>query len=371
MRAVLERLLLSCSILLVACGGGGDAAPPAGPGTPPPVVPPAAEALIRFAATLSGGTLTVAPVAGTTSIGTRDIASVQLKVDDGAPQVLLAPTATNAAGQPVYVFAVPPSGTPPLPLPRCSSYRTYEITVTDAEGLALTRYQASCGLVTFGGFSDYGERTVTFRVTSASAPFNVTFTRQGGDAGEYVDSAFFQIPAGQQAWTLRAREGDKLYFSGDFPATATGAARATVAVESDGAALGTTEAARGTAGSLMIVCCRGTPPPAPAQSVTFFVHPTGLGPFPQDPNPPVAATVRIVDAKGQTLHSFSGTAHGATQWTFPAGPGDRLHLEAAVGEQVSANLGIRVGTSEIAHGHASIPGTPTRFDVSCCSLPRF
>lgn len=370
MRAVLERLLLSCSILLAACGGG-DGDLPVGPVVPPPLGPATSEPLIRFAATLSGGTLTVAPVAGSTSIGTRDIASVQLTVDDGAPQVLLAPTSTNAAGQPVYVFAVPPSGTPPLPLPRCGSYRNYELTVTDISGLALTRYQASCGLVTFGGFSDYGERTVTFRVTAATAPFNVTFTRQGGDAGEYVDSAFFQLPAGQRAWTLRAREGDKLYFSGDFPATAPGAARATIAVESDGAALGATEATKGTAGSLMVVCCRGTAPPAPAQSVTFFVHPTGLGPFPQDPNPPVAATVRIVDANGQTLHSFSGTAHGATQWTFPAGPGDRLHLEAAVGEQVSANLGIRVGTSEIAHGHASIPGTQTRFDVSCCSLPRF
>lgn len=370
MRAVLERLLLSGSILLVACGGG-DTAPRAGPGAPPPAVPPGAEALIRFAATLSAGTVTVAPVAGATSIGTRDIASVQLKVDDGAPQVLLAPTSTNAAGQPVYAFAVPPSSTPPLPLPRCSSYRNYEITVTDAAGLSLTRYQASCGLVTFGGFSDYGDRTVTFRVASATAPFNVTFTRQGGDAGEYVDSAFFQVPAGQQAWTLRAREGDKVYFSGDFPSAAPDAARATIAVEVDGAALGTTEAAKGTAGSLMIVCCRGTVPPAPAQAVTFFVYPTALGPFPQDPKPPVNASARIVDANGQTLHSFSGTAHGATQWTFPAGPGDRLHLEAGVGEQVSTNFGIRVGTSEIAHGHASIPGTPTRFDVACCSLPRF
>lgn len=366
MRAVLERLLLSCSMLLAACGGGGDAAPPAGPGTPPP-----AQALIRFAATLSGGMLTVAPVAGTTSIGTRDIASVQLKVDDGAPQVLFAPTSTNAAGQPVYAFAVPPPTVPPSPLPRCGSYRNYELTVTDNTGLSLTRYQASCGLVTFGGFSDYGDRTVTFRVASATAPFNVTLTRQGGNAGEYVDSAFFQVPAGQQAWTLRAREGDKLYFSGDFPATAPDAARATIAVESEGAVLGTTEAAKGTAGSLMIVCCRGTPPPTPAQPVTFFVYPTGLGPFPQDPTPPVNATARVVDANGRTLHSFSGTAHGATQWTFPAGPGDRLHLEAVVGEQVSANLGIRVGTSEIAQGHASIPGAPTRFDAACCSLPRF
>ena len=324
MRAVLRRLLLSCSVLLAACGGGDGAAPDAA--APPPGTPPATEPLIRFAATLAGGTLAVAPVAGATSIGTRDIASVQLKVDQEAPQVLVAPTSTNAAGQPVYAFAVPPPATPPSPLPRCGAWRNYELMVTDSAGLSLTRYQASCGLVTFGGFSDYGERTVTFRVTAATAPFNVTFTRQGGDAGEYVDNAFFQVPAAPQAWTLRAREGDKLYFSGDFPNAAPDGARATIAVESDGAVLGTTEAAKGTAGSLMVVCCHGTSPPAPAQPVTFFVYPTGLGPFPRDPNPPFTATLRIVDARGETVRSFSGAAYGNTEWEFQANPGDELRL---------------------------------------------
>ncbi len=54
-----------------------------------------------------------------------------------------------------------------------------------------------------------------------------------------------------------------------------------------------------------------------------------------------------------------------------ADPGDKLHLEAVVGEQVSANLGMRIGAGDIANGHASIPGVPTRLQLSCRAAPRF
>ncbi|HWI84648.1 hypothetical protein [Ramlibacter sp.] len=361
MRTIAGLVVLVLTFLVGACGDGGG-------GAPEPA--PEARPLIRFSASIASGTVTVAPLAGAASIGTRAIARVELTVDNGAPQMLDRTNASTAAGQPAYAFAVPPPAMPAPPIPRCGAVRSYEITVTDVGGAMLTKYLTSCGVLTAGAFSDYGEREATFRVVSNTAPLNASFMRAGGAAGEYVDSGSAAVQ-GTRSWTVAGREGDPLYLNASFSTQAPDDAEATIAIESAGAVLGTMKAVKSTGAVLTIVCCRGSQP-GPAQPVTFFVYPTALGPSPGPTAAPFAVNLSITDPVTRSVRqSFSGGGQGNTTWTFQAMPGDELRMDSSVGERVSASVGIRAGDREIAQGSAGVAGAPTRFAVFCCSLPRW
>lgn len=98
---------LSLCTALCSCGGGSTATGPdiVTPPPPPPVAP-----VIKFSATFEPGcnscqgSLVIEPIAGATALGNKDIAKVELSVDQGPTQVLTASNGKNAAGQASYAF---------------------------------------------------------------------------------------------------------------------------------------------------------------------------------------------------------------------------------------------------------------------------
>ena len=90
----MTRLFTALSaMLLISCGGGGS-------GTVTSI--PAADVapVIKYVGTFEPnapatgtGSLTIEPIVGSSRIGTREIAKVELSVNQGSPQVLISPKA--------------------------------------------------------------------------------------------------------------------------------------------------------------------------------------------------------------------------------------------------------------------------------------
>lgn len=250
---------LMCAVLVSACGGGGDdlSPAPAPPTAPAPSPAPAPGALVpsespalRFVGfySASGRSLTVSPLQGLSTLSSRSIARVEVAANDAPVQALAVPNATNSAGQPVYVFPLAVQGAGST---RCGPSVALAITVTATDGATFSKYRIPCNDEQFGAFSDYGERTVTFRISS-DVPLVGSFARTS--AGNYGDVYSRSLPAGTHAWVLRAQPGDLLNVTGSL-GLGNPAAHVQVSIEADGVVLGTDRNAENKAGAAVSVTC--------------------------------------------------------------------------------------------------------------------
>lgn len=204
MRATLAHVILL--LTLAACGGGG-ADSPAGSATPPPGDAPLIRFVLDYDADMH---VTLLPISGATDISTRPVQSVDFTAIGYESQTLTSPT-TNAQGQHVYAFTLPP-GVPPCYDPHmCPSGVWYEARVTDTSGFSFAKW----GLLslpyrqTAGAFSDYGTRTVTFAVSDVAGGSPTVALRRANDRSlSYADMR--QFATGDVTWTVAANPGDLL-----------------------------------------------------------------------------------------------------------------------------------------------------------------
>ena len=200
--------------------------------------------------------LSIASVAGATALGNTDMVRVELSVEHGPAQVLTSPNSKNATGQATYVFFFPRTS-PVVPnfARVCTPPIALEITVTDVAGFAFKKYFNACNAGEFGAFSDYGDRTVTYRAVT-TAPTRASFTR--GGAGGYLDAGSSAAGATTSSWTLKARDGDTLGAGSIFDASTSDGAVTTVSIEGEGGALASSTIATKTTrstGDVFLVCC--------------------------------------------------------------------------------------------------------------------
>jgi hypothetical protein len=163
---------------------------------------------------------------------------VELRFANEAPRVLASP---NTLGS--YVFEVAaPRGT------GCES-RPYVVTVTDTAGQSLSKYGTVCPFAfsNSGAFSDYGDRTITFRDVGQGGAH--TEFRRWNPAEHYLDE-FTTNNVGSSSWTVRAKQGDELVLS-----TRSFDGGRTLFIEADGRVLDTVSVPGLGAGELRITCC--------------------------------------------------------------------------------------------------------------------
>ncbi len=375
------------AFILAACGGGGG-------GAAPPVI----RFEVRYEpaglpqnATVPGRYLTVRALPGSTSLGTRPTARVELVVDKEAPTALTAPSFTDAQGRQNYVFPVSAAYEANFVFRACTTFLPFTVTVTDADGMTFTKFARFCPgqELSAGAFSDYGDRTVRYSADS-TGPMRMEFRRFAGDpaANGYLDEGGSPVPVMSSTATLRAREGDELRATGVFDQSAADGAGLTVGVDGQGGSFARSALSKKTGTGMMfadatLVCCRLAATPESSTStrtVSFVVSAAQLGPV-VGPNPPVVSFdvhYRLYDpGSGRTLAEFQGTAAGYESWTFQVKNGDQLTLEASpraadtyVDLWVSYGTGVGLESPSIAPlatSRSNRPGVPGSINVFCCS----
>lgn len=321
--------------------------------------------------------LSLAPVAGATTLGSRDIAKVELSVEHGPAQVLTAPNSKNSAGQATYVFFFPRT-TPLVPnLARvCTPPIALEITVTDVGGFAFKKYFNACNAGEFGAFSDYGDRTVTFRAVT-TAPRRASFTRFG--AGGYLDGGSNAAGVTGSTWTLKARDGDALSAGWIYDASIADGAVTTVSIEGEGGALASSTIATNSVGSIgdaFLVCCgfgaaAQSPPPTGTRTVSFSVLPVQYGVDVTKALQKFNVYYRVYDPGSDTvIAEFQGAGDGYTTWSFPVKAGYELKLEASPQSAVTdVQTYISYGTdgNSLGTARSNWPDAPAKLKVFCCA----
>ena len=382
MRYFLYGALALC-FALAGCGGGGGSVES---------VP-----VIRFVGNYDFGCsncsppfenrLTIAPVSGAATIGSRDIARVELSANHGPVQVLTSPNSKNAAGQATFVFFVPRTS-PIVPnLARiCTPPIALEITVTDVGGFAFKRYFDACSTAEFGAFSDYGDRTVTFRATTTGA-VRATFIR--GGAGGYVDAGSSAAGATSGVWALKARDADSLGAGSIYDAGIADGAVTAVSIEADGGALASSTItssaiAGGSSFDAFLVCCgfgagAQSPPTGDTRTVSFIVSPVQYGVDVTKAVLKFNVYYRVYDpGSGTVIAEFQGTGDGYSTWSFQVRPGYELRLEAGPQSAVTfVQAYISIGTgrgvdspylgNSLASARSNRPDAPAKLKVFCCA----
>lgn len=391
MRTLVALIPVLSTALLASCGGGG--------GTPDTTPPPSAAAAIRFevayepgvtppTAPAPGRYLTVRALTGSTSLGTRATSRVELQLAQEAPRSLATPSYVDAQGRPNYVFAVSADYPAIFQFRSCTSFIPFQVTVTDEAGFAFTKYGQLCPdqAQSVGAFSDYGDRTATFRMAGPAGATQASFQRYGAQG--YTDSGSSTPAGGSATWSVKAAEGDRLYATAKLTAAASRGAVATAEIETDrGAyarsvvALNTTTGA--TFADASLLCCRADVTIAtvtPTRTVSFVVAPSQLGSIPGGTIPSVPFTVRYRVADGgtqQTVREFDGSGTGYTVWTHQVKPGDQLTLEAtAAGADTMMTINVLAGAAsgpdpsvELGMAKSFLPGAPAKLNVFCCASP--
>lgn len=372
---------------LAACGGGG--------GTPDAVPPPAAairfEVVYEPAATppnapAPGRYLTVRALPGSTALGTRATAKVELQLAQEAPRSLAAPSFVDGQGRPNYVFPVSADYPSVFQFRTCASFVPFQVTATDEAGFAFTKHGQLCPgqAQSVGAFSDYGDRTASFRMAGPAAATQASFHRYGAQG--YTDSGSSTPAGGSATWSVKAAEGDRLFAMAQLTSAAAPGAVATADIESDRGGYARSVVAKNTATGAVyadasLLCCRPDVTIAtvtPTRTVSFVVAPSQLGPIPGGTIPSVPFTVhyRIADgATQQTMHEFSGSGTGYSVWSYQAKPGDQLTLEAsAAGADTMMTINVLGGVAsgpdpsiELGMAKSFLPGAAAKLNVFCCA----
>jgi hypothetical protein len=379
--------------LIAACGGGGGGTSPV-----PDTGTPGAQAF-RFevhydssttppGASTPGRYITVRSLAGNTSLGTRPTSKVEITFDQEAPRSLAAPSFTDAQGRANYLFPVSSSYTTSGPVfaRTCSPFLPLRVTVTDDAGASFTKYTTVCVEHTqsVGAFSDYGDEAVTVGVSGPPSQVQATFWHNG--VQDYTDAGGGSPASGSASWTFTALDGDPVTMQALLTTSAVDGAVAAADVRTARGAfahsvVGKNAAVGATAAVARLVCCGAASPsvdPALAQTVSFVVAPSQLGPivggvFP----PPVSFHVHYKVANGttrQTITEFSGTGTSLTRYDVQAYPGDQLAIEAspdaaATWVEVVLEYGGQNG-SELASAGSMLAGSPATLNVICCAKLR-
>lgn len=365
----MTRLFTALSaMLLISCGGGS--------GTVTSV--PAADLapVIKYVGTFEPnapatgtGSLTIEPIVGNSKIGTREIAKVELSVNQGPPQVLISSNATNVTGQPAYAFSFVRQGISTSALGHvCSPEVDLEITATDVGGYAFKKYYKSCHLDVFGAFSDYGEKTVTYRVTG-TAPTQITFYRYG--RGGYTDSGVKSLGPSADI-SLKATDSDELRMIQSYEQTLNNDDVVTVSIEDVGGALATSTVSKPPAGaSALLVCCGAGPViPVDTHTVKFEVYTSrpGVVGSPEQFN----FYYKVSDpSSGTVVSELSGSGAGFISTPIAVKAGYELRLEAGpVREGTYANVSIvgdsTVSPNSLGEALSNRPGIPAKLKVYCC-----
>jgi hypothetical protein len=346
--------------------------------------------VIRFIGTFEVGciactpapdhTLTIAPNTGATTLGSRDIAKVELRVDQGPVQTLTAPNSKNTAGQSTWVFKIPQTTRIRIvEFTRvCSPSLSLEMTVTDVGGFAFKKYIGSCQFEVFGAFSDYGEKTARIQATS-SAPMRMFFFRSG--VGGYVDGGSVPINA-TTTLTLKARAADTLTAYAPMDENLSTSTSSSVSIEGEGGALASSSVANNTGASAyaFLVCCgTGTPlqatPSTGTKTMAFAVSPKKYGVPLGGPLDPFNVHYRVFDPASQSVVTeFRGVGAGYTEWPVSVKTGYELTLEASplyAGTFVDIHItnGADSPSTLNSLGIATSNRTdvPARLTVFCCS----
>ncbi|MEQ1515972.1 MAG: hypothetical protein ABL931_05735 [Usitatibacteraceae bacterium] len=364
---------------LAGCGGGGDT----GGGSPAEPAP-----VIQFIGTLepacidclpANHTLTIAPNTGAARLGSREIAKVELSVDQGPAQTLLAPNSKNASGQSTWVFNFS-TATPilsPVPTHVCTPALSLEMTVTDVRGFIFKKYFRSCRFAVFGAFSDYGEKSATFSAAS-TAPTQAFFQRGGASA--YLDDFVGQVGGNAATLTLNARDEDTLSAYAGLGEELPIGTTVSVSIAGDGGALASSNIAhdKNSYARTSLVCC-GARTPVQSSAATdpktlvFVVVPVKYG-VPQG-DYPFNVYFRVFDPASRTVVTeFRGVSSGYSRWPVSVRAGYELKLEASPfegGVHVEAFIQnvpepaalIR----ELGSANSNRTDAPARLTVFCCS----
>ncbi len=390
MRTPTALIFALSAALLASCGGGGggqDAAPPPAAAAirfevayEPAAAPPNAQAPGRY--------LTVRALPGSTALGTRATSRVELQLAQEAPRSLATPSYVDAQGRPNYVFAVSADYPSVFQFRSCQSFLPFQVTVTDEAGLAFTKYGQLCPgqAQSVGAFSDYGDRSATFRMAGPAAATQASFYRYGAQG--YTDSGSSTPAGGSATWSVNAAEGDRLFAMAQLTSAAAPGAVATVDIETDRGAYARSVVSKNTATGAVyadasLLCCRADVSIAtvtPTRTITFVVAPAQLGSIPGGTIPSVPFTVRHRVADGatqQTMQEFSGSGTGYSAWTYQVRPGDQLTLEAsAPGADTMMTINVFAGTElgpnwpiELGMAKSLLPGTAAKLNVFCCATP--
>ena len=372
----MKHCLIFCAFTLAVLGGcGGSGGDVPAPVTPvDPTVP-----VIRYSALLSVGdnTLTISPIAGASSIATRGVGSVLVRANGVLLPALTAPNSTNAAGQPAFLFQLPRSTFPPIGV-KCGFPMRLEITATDSQGLSFNKYVAPCGTTQFGGFSDYGDRTLTFRIT-ANTPVDGSFGRLSSTNPADASDGGLTVPGeSSKTWAaVPAREGDNAFISVGFPDNAPDNAQVDVSIESNGVVLASsraTKASFGARANANVVCCRGSAPSATASRTVNLILVPSRTDVATSPAEPFNVHYRVFNtAAQQVVQEFAGTPAGITLYTFFVRPGDELTLEASpLTANAIVDMHIQAPNNGVAEelgliSHSAVPNVPSVLHVFCCS----
>lgn len=388
----LKALICALSMAwLAACGGGG--------GDAPEPAPPPAAAAIRFevlyepaaappSTPAPGRWLTVRALPGSTALGTRATAKVELQLAQEAPRSLAAPSYVDAQGRPTYVFDVSADYPSIFQFRSCMSFIPFQVTVTDETGFAFTKYGQLCPgqAPSVGAFSDYGDRTARFRMAGPAGATQASFHRHGAQG--YTDSGSSTPAGGSATWSVKAAEGDHLFAMAQLTSAAAPGAAATAEIETDRGAYARSVVAKNTATGAVyadasLLCCRADDTMAtvtPTRTITFVVAPAQLGSIPGGTIPSVPFTVhyRVADGATQrTVQEFSGAGAGYSVWTYQVKAGDELTLEAsASGNDTMMTINLLAGVAsgpdpsvELGMAKSFLPGAAAKLNVFCCATP--
>lgn len=281
------------------------------------------------------GSLVIAPIAGATTLGSKDIAKVELSVDHAATLVLTAPNATTAAGQASYAFSFSHATiTTPAIGRTCTPQLGLEITITDVTGFIFKRYASACQYANFGGFSDYGDKTVTYKASS-SAPAQTVFSRSDGST--YSD-VIITTATTTVTSTLKAKDSNPVYASGSFDVGVLEGQILSISIEGEGGAFASSTTAKKSvrqAEAFLICCGNGSataPTTAETRTIRFAVGTVRYNePLTERPNP-FNVYYKISDpSTGAVITEFRGVIAGGmyTLWPFTVKRGYELKLEAS------------------------------------------
>lgn len=383
---------LALCATLSSCGGGGSSATV--PATTPPGVP-AATPVIKFMGTFEPacgtcspaklGSLVIAPIAGATTLGSKDLTKVELSVDHAPTLLLTAPNATTTAGQASYAFSFPHATiTTPAIGRTCTPQLGLEITITDVTGFVFKRYASACQYAVFGGFSDYGDKTVTYRA-SASAPAQTAFSRSDGSTYSDVISTTATTTVTS---TLKAKDSNPVYASGSFDVGVLDGEILSVSIEGEGGAFASSTMAKKSVrqAEAFLICCGNSSATAPStaetRTIRFAVGTVRYNePLTKRPNP-FNVYYKVSDpSTGAVITEFRGAVAGEinsygahyTEWQFTVKPGYELKLEASPQEvDTFVNLSITDTTNDpyayppMASAMSNRPDAPAKLNVFCC-----
>lgn len=372
------------SWMLAACGGGGSSGP--APVEQPPTTPAApVSSVIRFEGFYQPGTtdtLAIRPLAGSQTIGTQPIARVEVSTSYDPPQVLAAANSTDAQGRPQFLFTLP-SYLSDFQFRSCMTWVPLRITVTDTTGFAFAKNTIYCPAqaVSFGAFSDYGDRSPRYTGTAAQ-PANATLTRT--DYAGYSDTVVLRDITSLNE-RLPAREGDTLQLSIGYPAASTpDGITSTARIEGDGGAFAESTNATNRlnffTAEATLACCRIAVTPENAAAIRQ-VRIIFDGRMYNVSNPPPVEFdyhYRVTDStNGAVVAERSGTATNYTSFLLEMRTGYQVALDAtprAANTVVSAEAQHAFNPSDpnasnltLGRALSNSVGTPARLNVFCCS----